>query len=210
MTPSSPAPQNRTALALLFGQQAPEVAIQGIWDTGSARGVAAALDNIGPVLRRAATREVTTATVGLLQLDLIDMLVAGWRKQQDLVAAARRTVNAPGSTELVELARHRVTCTESPYVNLVIDGATAFTVQLKLSVLFDVTVLTASVRMGRIVALHSGRCDVTSTLVIEGIEVATGREHFDLQLVVTLGNGIPLLHDADGRAAGEPGDTRRS
>lgn len=61
------------------------------------------------------------------------------------------------------------------------------------------SVLRAAVRSARIVALHSGQCDITAALAIEGDDVATRRERVDLKLVVRLGEGIPLLTDADER-----------
>ncbi len=45
--------------------------------------------------------------VGLLKIDLIGMLVRGWREHRDIVSAARRTLAAPASTELVSMVRAR-------------------------------------------------------------------------------------------------------
>lgn len=130
MTSSSTPTQTYTALQVLFGRDGPEAAIQALWDSRAGLGVRAALDKIEPVLREAASREITTAAAGVLHLDLADMLIDGWRKHEDLVAAARRSLRPPGTTELVDLAAHRVTFTSQPYVNVLVDEANVVTVHL--------------------------------------------------------------------------------
>ena len=59
------------------------------------------------------TREAAGAD-GVLALDLGDLVIAGWRKQGQLAAAAERTAANPGTSELVELATHRVSSVHHP------------------------------------------------------------------------------------------------
>lgn len=68
--------------------------------------MAAALPQLSRAGRSAAGAELTDMAKGLLELDLGGLALAGWRKHRDLVAAATRTSEHPGSTELVELATH--------------------------------------------------------------------------------------------------------
>src|SRR6266496_2169446 len=101
----TPAVQDRphTALDLLLGpgQEAPEALARQILSASAGVNLGRALENLPKATREAAVREVTTAAAGLLDVDLIGVLVDGWRKHQDLTAAARRTLAAPGSIELV-------------------------------------------------------------------------------------------------------------
>jgi hypothetical protein len=203
MTETSASNHTHTAAAVLFGDASPDAAAARLSGGKNGRGVTAKL-NIEPALQAAAHREIAMAASGLLQIELVDLLVAGWRKYEDLLAAARRSLASPGATELVKLATHRVTANEHPYVDLLVDGAKLATVDLELLVVFDVSLLIAAVRSARIVALHSGRCDITASLAVDGAEVATGHHVVDLPLVVTLGDGIPLLATANGpNGAGE-------
>ena len=78
------------------------------------------------------------------------------------------------------------------------------TVELGLSVVFDISALVAGIRGGRLVAVHSGRCDVTATLAIQDTEVISRRVHLQLPGIIPLGQGIGLLPD-HGREA-DPGD----
>ena len=65
--------------------------------------------------------------------------------------------------------------------------------QLGLSVVFDVSALVALISAGRLVALHSGRCDITATLAIQDTDVLTRRAHLELPGIVPLSPGIRLL-----------------
>src|SRR5690348_6210257 len=113
-----------TALNLLLGpgDESPEALANQILSAASAVNLGRALENLPTTTYDAAVREITAATTGLLNIDLIEMLVGGWRKPHDLTGAARNTLAAPGSTELVDLATHQVTITEHPSVTILVDG----------------------------------------------------------------------------------------
>ena len=147
--------------------------------------------------REAAVLEAAGAAAGLLDGDLIGMLVAGWRTHRDLAGAARRTLAAPASTELVNLVDHQVTTTQQPSVAVLVDGRQVTTIQVSLSVEFDIGALVAGVKAGRLVAVHAGHCDVTATLGIQGTDVLTKHARFDLPGVVPVKPGIRLLPAED-------------
>jgi hypothetical protein len=65
--------------------------------------------------------------------------------------------------------------------------------QFGLSLEFLVNAMVAGVGAGRLVALHSGRCDITATLAVQGTNVLTKQAHFKLPGVVPLSPGIRLL-----------------
>jgi hypothetical protein len=192
VTPAAP-PAPHTALAVLFGPDASaEDALehQIASDSGS---ISRALRGVPRATRTAAIRQAAVAAAGLLDVDLIDILAAGWRKYEELVAAARRTLAAPGSTEVVQLASHRVTGSQQPFVTVSLDGRDVATLNLGLSVVLNVHALLADVSAGRLTAVHSGRCDITATLAIAEADVVTREAHIELPGVVALQHGIGLL-----------------
>jgi hypothetical protein len=75
------------------------------------------------------------------------------------------------------------------------------TVELGVSVVFNVSALVAGIRGGRLVAVHSGRCDVTATLPIQDTKVISRQVAFELPGIIPLGRGIDLLAD-HGQPAG--------
>jgi hypothetical protein len=120
----------------------------------------------------------------VLALDLGDLVAAGWRKQGELAAAAERTAANPGTSELVELATHRVSSVHRPYVELLVNDVRVTTVNFELDLEFEIKALVATVRNGHLVSLHSGDCDLSATLSAEAVRLASRRRHFDLPLVV--------------------------
>jgi hypothetical protein len=156
-----------------------------------------AMEGLPKATRDAAVREVAAAVGGLLNVNLLDVLVAGWRKHQDLTSAAQRTLAVPGSTELVQLAAHQVSTSQDPYVTILIDGHTVATLRLNLSVVFDVSALMAGISAGRLVAVHSGHCDITATLAIDGVHVATRQARLELPSETALRQSPRLLPAGD-------------
>jgi hypothetical protein len=154
--------------------------------------MAAALPQLSRAGRSAAGAELTDLAKGLLELDLGGLALAGWAKHRDLVAAATRTSEHPGSTELVELATHRITSVHRPSVDLLVDGVRVAVVRLELEVELLVRGLVATVRLGHLIGLRSGSFDVTVTLAMGGRQVAGHRTSLPSPLFVPLGDGIAL------------------
>ena len=194
MSSSEPAAPH-TALALLFGpdQETPAAVAERLRSADIGTDLRGALDSLPPLTRAAAVDQITTAAAGLLDINLADLVAAGWQKHADLTAAARRTLAAPGSTDLVDLASHRVSTAQEPYVTVLVDGHRVATIRFGLSLAFEISALLAEIKAGKLVALHSGRCVVTGTLAIQDINVVTRQARIDLPGVIALRGGIRLL-----------------
>jgi hypothetical protein len=182
-----------TAADLLFGSSAdaPGALARHVMSVG--RDLDQALRRLPRVTREAAVREAAAAAAVLLKVDLIEVLVDGWREHEDIRSAARRTLAMPGSKELVGLVPHRINTFQQPAVSILIDGRRVHTLQLGLSVFFEVTGLVAGVSGGRLAAVHSGRGEVGVALTVHEIEVLTKRAYLELPGVVALKSGFRLL-----------------
>jgi hypothetical protein len=182
-----------TAADLLFGssENAPEALTRHIMSAG--RGLVRAMERLPRVTREAAVREAAAAAAVLLKVDLIEVLVTGWREHRDIYSAARRTLDMPGSKELVGLAPHRITTVQQPAVGILVDGHRVHTLQLGLSVLFDVTGLVAGIHAGRLAAVHSGRGEVGVALTVHEVEVLSKRHHLELPGIKAFTSGFRLL-----------------
>jgi hypothetical protein len=152
------------------------------------------------IARAAAEDQVGVVADGLLDLDLGDLVIAGWRKQERLAAAARRTAANPGSAERIELATHRISSVHRPSVELLLDDTHLTEVHFELDVEFVIKALEVTVREGRVVSLHAGECDVSATLAAEGVRLASRQRTYELPLVVRW----PLLLHPSGGAGPQP------
>jgi hypothetical protein len=184
-----------TALDLLFGggTDAAEILAGEILSPGGDQNLGRALAHLPEMTRKAAVQEAATAAAGLLKVDLIGVLVRGWREHGDIVAAARRTLAAPASTELVSMSAHEVTLEQRPSVSVLVDGQRVATLELGLSIVFDVNALLLLISGGRLVAVRSGRCEITATLAVQGADLLVRQAHLELPGAIPLGRGIRLL-----------------
>jgi len=157
------------------------------------RTMARAFERLPRVTREAAVREAAVAAVGLLKIDLMEVLVSGWREHRDIFTAARRTLDMPGSKELVGLAPHRISTVQQPAVGILVDGHRVHTLQLGLSIIFEVTGLVAGIHAGRLAAIHAGRGELGVALTVHELEVLTKRTHLELPGVKSLQRGFRLL-----------------
>ena len=182
-----------TAADLLFGstEGAHEALTRHVMSAG--RTTARAFERLPRVTREAAVREAAVVAVGLLKIDLMEVLVSGWREHRDIFTAARRTLDMPGSKELVGLAPHRITTVQQPSVGILVDNHRVHTLQLGLSIFFEVTGLVAGIHAGRLAAIHAGRGDLGVALTIHELEVLTNRTHLELPGVKSLQRGFRLL-----------------
>ena len=188
-------PPPRTVRTILFDSEEHAVgALQEALASSPVEGVlGASLAGLSSATRNAAVGELSNVISGLLSLDLTDILVAGWRKHAALAAAARRTAATPGTHELVEVVTHTIRWSDEPYVELFVDGLRVATVRLQLTLDLDVQALVAAVAGGRLVGVRSGRCTVGAALSAEKLRLAQRTASIELPLVLSLGNGVPLL-----------------
>ncbi len=175
------------------GADTAAVLARSLRECGVARSAIQGLRNLSVSALQAVHGEVATVADGLLELDLGDVLLSGWRKYTDLTKAAERTLASAGSEEVVALATHRVVSTHRPSVDLIVDGAKVHTFVFELKVEFDLKGVVAVVRRGDLVALRCGECVVTATLTLEGTSLKRSRKgRIDLALAVRLDPPIPL------------------
>jgi hypothetical protein len=169
-----------------------------------------AVANLPPMTRRKAVTQVREAAAGLLDIKLTDLLIAGWSQYHDLTSAARRTLQTPGSTELVTLVTHQVTVEQQPSVRVFVDGQLLATIRLTVTVVFYISGLLTGVSAGRLVAVHAGNCDISATLAIDDVEVATGQARLELPGAIPVTPGIRLLPASEYPAAAQPGEAGRA
>jgi hypothetical protein len=207
-----------TVSAFLFGedQDTEQALAQTLHEQGVLGSTGSALELVSEAGRAAATDQVAVVAHGLLDLDLGDLVAAGWRKQGQLAAAARRTAANPGSSEVVELATHQVSSAHHPSVELLVNDVHVATVTFDLEVELIIKALVVTVRDGHVVSLHTGACDVAATLAAEGIQLASRRAHFELPLVVRWplllrlgGDSDPLPYGAKSPPTPTPPPSRR-
>jgi hypothetical protein len=184
-----------TGLATLFGSGNDLTAV--LAGAGLTRwidqNVGGPLGGLSADTRAATAREISATVASLLNVNPVDVLVGGWRQYKQVTDAARGTLAAAGSTELLPLATHQITESLNPSVSVLVDGYRVATLTLSISIVCEVQGLLAKISAGRLVSVESGRCYVTASLAIADAEVTSRTTRFDLPGAVALGHGLRLL-----------------
>lgn len=136
--------------------------------------------------------QFAAAIDSLLDIDLGDAAVAGWRAYDRLHTAAVRTQH--GREETVELLTHELTHTYHPNLEILIDGQTTGSITLELALTLRIQPLTATIRHGALTALGPGNCTATATLGTEATGPILEREkEIPTARLVDLNWPIPLV-----------------
>ena len=194
LVPPAPAP-SLTVRALLLPSQGE--AIEDLTRVLASREVLAhlghGLDRLSSSASQLAHQRLADAAAGLIDLRLTDVFAAGWQHYPALASAALRTLEHPGSQELVDLVDHHLTSGHRPQVEVLVNGVAVGSVEFELRLDAVVRSLVADVRDGRLTALHSGRCQLTITLAAYQVTLATREVHLDLPATLPLGAGLALV-----------------
>jgi hypothetical protein len=147
---------------------------------------------------QAAVAGELAATVGsLLAVDIRTVLVDGWRTGAQLRKAAHASIAEPNSSIVVDLARHRLSYTYQPHIDLLIDGHPVGSLAVVLSLVFDIASAQATVHAGLLTALRCGQTDLTAALTLANRQIINKTGTIDAALVIPLGDGVPLLTTAE-------------
>jgi hypothetical protein len=186
-----------TAQTFLYGA-APQEALAAM---RYALGQPHVIQSCGPAITRltgeasrALNQELASITSDLLSsIDLGDVIIYAFRTHRRLVEAARATLRAPGSEEVVRLASQHVSSTHQPSVDLLVDNVRMHTLSFELTISFDIDVAVAVVRHRDLVALNCGKSLARGRMGVDGVDLIAREYPIDLRLAVHLKHPVPLL-----------------
>ncbi|MGP3910164.1 hypothetical protein [Nonomuraea sp. 10N515B] len=150
--------------------------------------------------------KAATAGVELLRgINVGSVLLSGWATYRNLRAAARRTLDNPGTGQMVPLVDHEVVSRHEPSVEVQVNGQPVGRLRFGIDLVLHVTGLQASVRNGRLIRLTGGDCVASAVCKVQGVEVAR-QDYVLVTLPINrdLGEGYPILREA--RAAAGAGN----
>jgi len=159
--------------------------------------VAASLGRLSRAGQAAVAGELAATVGSLLAVDLRTVLVDGWRTGAQLRKAAHASIAEPNSSIVVDLARHRLSYTYQPHIDLLVDGHPVGSLAVVLSLVFDIASAQATVHAGLLTALRCGQTNLTAALTLADRQITNKTGTIDAALVIPLGDGVPLLTTAE-------------
>lgn len=136
--------------------------------------------------------QVGQAAAGFLDLDVGEVMLAGWRSCDELIDAGRRTRDSDTTVE-IDLAGKDLVLRQHPWVEVMWQRSRVAEVRFEVAVDVRVVAVEAVVRRGSLVELTSGRVVVGVSLTALGETLGPREAELDPLLVIALGRGISLV-----------------
>jgi hypothetical protein len=189
-------PDRTLTLAQIVFEQGEDALLAAIAQGGTTGSIEDKLaQELSSRLRTIVLDEIVVVMRRVLCVAVVDLLGAAWRKWEPLAAAARRSLETPGSTEIVELLDHRITSSHQPGVDVTVDGFKVAEIRLDVEIAIEIHGLTAVVTDGRLSALRTGRGEASLNVSVDGTPLPPLTRPFDLAMELDLGGGILLIPD---------------
>ena len=189
-------PERTLTLAQIVFEQGEDALLAAIAQGGTTGSIEDKLaDELSSRLRTIVLDEIVVVMRRVLGVAVVDLLGAAWRKWEPLAAAARRSLETPGSTEIVELLDHRITSSHQPGVDITVDGVKIAEIRLDVEIAIEIHGLTAVVTGSRLSALRTGRGEASLNVSVDGTPLPPLTRPFDLAMELDLGEGILLIPD---------------
>jgi hypothetical protein len=128
----------------------------------------------------------------LFQVSLIDVLIKGWKKYNEVAKALEESRKKPADTILKVLVTHTVKSVHHPYVELFKDDTLVGKIQFDLTASIKVEGLTLKIQNGEVTAILAGTCQGDIQLAYDGeVLIDTPTERIDLP------GALPIKSDTD-------------
>jgi|GEM_PF-586119 len=108
----------------------------------------------------------------LLDIKIPDVLVAAWKKVEDLQAVLEKSKKTPDETIYLELAQHTINSEHKPSVDVKIKGATVKKIELVIQLGFNLKGFLLKIQNGAIREIETAQCEAKGTIKYGGLTVA--------------------------------------
>jgi hypothetical protein len=103
----------------------------------------------------------------VLDLNVIDLLISGWRRHAEIRNQMRITALDPTRTALVHVAEHTIESTHTPSLEVRVEGRPLATLTLPVEMAFDIEAVSLLIRGGEIREVRPGRIMARGTVKLE-------------------------------------------
>ena len=107
----------------------------------------------------------------LLDLNVVDILLGGWKKQQEVRRELRETAADPSRTAIVHLARHTLESTHAPSMELRAQGRRLVELSFPVDLAFEIEAAELTLRAGAVREVRTGDVKVRGTVKLENTVV---------------------------------------
>jgi hypothetical protein len=103
----------------------------------------------------------------VLDVNVVDTLLAGWKKHGEVQSQLRATAADPARTAMVRLLRHTLESTHTPSIEVRSQGKVMANVSLPIEVAFEIEAVTLVIRGGAVDEIRPGNIAFRGTMKLE-------------------------------------------
>jgi hypothetical protein len=107
----------------------------------------------------------------LLDINVVDVLLGGWKAHQDVRRELGRTATDPSRTAMVQLTHHTIESTHTPSIELRAQGRKVLEVSFPMRLNVEIEAVRLTIRGGAIREIHPGEVKVHGTMKLENTVV---------------------------------------
>ena len=153
-----------------------------------------------PSVSRAVTRSLGQA----LHVNLVDVLVSGWKTYAGLVEYTNRAEHPPGEISQVALEHRTISSSHEPHIDVLVGSRRVAEIHFAVELALEIDSVILTIQDAKIKEIATGKCVGKGTLKCEGaVLVEQKTREIELPGRITLGAGIAINPDLFASLEGE-------
>jgi hypothetical protein len=112
-------------------------------------------------------RGLSERILDVLDVNVVDVLVAGWKKHEEVRVQLRATAMDPARVAMVHLAEHTLTSSHAPSVEVRSHGRVMATLSIPIEIAFEIEAVQLTMRRGEVCEIRPGQVTVRGTVKLE-------------------------------------------
>ena len=138
-------------------------------------------------------KEIEAKLGEVLDVDIVGVLLGGWKKYRQLQQYRDTTKYPPEETILLSLTEHSIASAHHPKIEILAGEVPVGTLEFTITLALKLEGIVLKVRGGKIREIVAGRCRGKGTLECAGVALLEKEtERFELPGRVSLGDGIEI------------------
>ena len=130
----------------------------------------------------------------LLDIKIPDVLLAAWKKVEDLKAVLEKSKQTPDETIYLELAEHTINSEHKPSIDVKIKSATVKKLERVIQIGFKLKGFVLKIQNGGIREMQTGHCEAKGTIKYGGLTIAEKKlEPIKLPFSIPIEGSISVL-----------------
>jgi len=122
-----------------------------------------------------------------------DVMIAAWKKYQDIVQFTDEKKYPPDKTYLVSLAEHTMESTYNPTIEILFNNQKVSEISFEIKVYLKIEGINLEIQGGKIMKIHTGSCKGGGSVKLEDLTILEKEtESFTLPGSIILGKGITI------------------